>query len=172
MSVVHEWSVRLANEIAPDEVALAPILTEAFLRGGQDREELFSKSESVMGAFGFADMATVLPLVLSGIALVSPQLVNTLGSSLVSNYLACIKNALSLFEISKRSSAVPARLQLPADDSYMPLRQIADAVYNELRKNGRLSEEKCAVISFRVLKVLLEEPRGASSFVREVAKGS
>lgn len=171
MSIVHEWSVRLANEIAPDEVELAPVMTDAFIRGGKDKQELFSRSESVVGAFGFADMATVFPLVLSGIALVAPQLVDTLGSSLVSDYLACIKNVLSLLEIRKKSSAVPARLQLPSDDLYIPLRQVADAVYKELRKGKGLSEEKCAAISFRVLRVLLEEPRGASAFVQEVAKG-
>lgn len=169
MSTVHEWSVRLANEVAPDEAELALMMTEAFVRGGKERQELFSRGENVPGGIGFADIVTVFPYILSAIAFAEPQLLKTLRSSLVGDYLACVKNALSLLEIRKKSKAAQAMPQLPADDSYLLLRQVTDALYNELRKSKGLSEERCAAICFRVLRVFLEDPRGASAFVQEVA---
>lgn len=170
MSVIHEWSVRLASEVAPDEAELAPIMTDAFVSGGKDEKELFAKGKNVASAFGLADMVIIFPFVLAGVGTAAPQLIKAFGSPMVDDYLSCIKNILSFFDIRKTNETASERPKLPSDEPYALLRQISDVVYKELRKSKRLSDEDCAAISFRILRVLLEEPKGASAFVRAVAK--
>jgi hypothetical protein len=53
LEVLDAWAVKIAEEVAPDEVDLAPVMAHAFVSGGKDKEELFRRQGGpVQGAFG------------------------------------------------------------------------------------------------------------------------
>ena len=75
------WSMKLAEEIAPDEVDLAPDMVDAYISGGREREDLFRQEGTVQGAFGAGVDLALVPLVLDSIAHVGPGLVSFLQNS-------------------------------------------------------------------------------------------
>ena len=37
MDILNSWSLKIAKEVTPDEIDLAPIMTPAFVKGGKAR---------------------------------------------------------------------------------------------------------------------------------------
>ena len=72
MSLLQEWSLRLAEEVAPDETDMAGIWGQAYAQGGKARRQLLSEAGSSLGGFGAAQMAAVLPWALNALALAGP----------------------------------------------------------------------------------------------------
>jgi hypothetical protein len=189
MSELWSWATRLALEVAPEEAELAPAWAAAYARGGRDRRDLLD-APHFLGAFGAESLTSTMPAVLSALALVAPLLVNLFSSRTVTETIGAVKNAFSLMEVREKNrgrSTPPTQLAggttgganpdtaashseplIPMRDVYAPLRQTVNALTQELQKAG-LADERAEIISFRVLRVLLEEPKGASEFVTHLA---
>ena len=75
MDILTTWSLKLAEEVAPDEIDLAPIMAQAFVNGGKAREELFQQAATgALGGFGLGEVAAIFPVVLKSLAGAAPVL--------------------------------------------------------------------------------------------------
>jgi len=53
MDILTDLSIKIAEATVPDEIELAPLMTEAFVSGEKEKESLFVRQESAgLGAFG------------------------------------------------------------------------------------------------------------------------
>jgi len=53
MDILNSWSLKIAKEVTPDKIDLAPIMTQAFVKGGKAREDLFyQEKKGAWGGFG------------------------------------------------------------------------------------------------------------------------
>ncbi|MCZ7568718.1 MAG: hypothetical protein M5U01_09015 [Ardenticatenaceae bacterium] len=176
MSVIESWSIKLAQEVAPDEVDLAPLMAEAFRTGGKAREELFQSSGGTVGAFAPGDVISVMPPLYQSMFAVAPIFIAVLSSDAVKGCLDAVKNALTVIELRMKAEKLapgPAETTVkpavPPGDAYAPLRRVIDTMRGELQSSG-LSAEKADVITLRALKALLEEPQGATQFVQQLSE--
>src|SRR4051812_34325399 len=94
MPTTQEWATRLAQEVAPGEVALAPLVVEAFLRGGQDKEDLFRRRERTVAEFTAGEVIALLPLLCKALAAAAPLLKALLTSPHSGTFLDQIKGLL------------------------------------------------------------------------------
>jgi hypothetical protein len=171
VDLISTWSVKIAEEAAPDEVDLAPIMAQAYITGGKDREELLRRSGAgVQGAFGPEIAIALFPAILSAIGTVGPHLVNFLqsvtGSFQEGYYFAgALSSLTSLGDHFKRKKEAES---LP-DDRYAPLKQVSNALSEELSSAG-VEQDQADLITYRVLKKMIEDPSGAKQFTEEVQK--
>jgi hypothetical protein len=168
--VLSAWSLRIAEETAPDEVDLAPAMAHAFVAGGKDKEELFRRSGSVQGAFGPEIAIALFPAILAAIETIGPHLLHFLSKvadrSQDMYYLSGVLTSLvrigDHFKRKKEAESLP-------DDRYEPLKKVSSELAEELRKAG-LDQDQADLITYRVLKVMIEDPSGASQFTKEVTQ--
>jgi hypothetical protein len=157
------WVTTLANEVAPAEAALAPMLMDAFVAGGQAREDVLSRNGRVGGGFDAQDGFLILPLVLQSLAVAAPAVIRALQSSLVGDMLGAAKNVLAVIELRLKAGALKPRKQAKRkqppviDEVFAPLSEVIETMSKELRAAG-LGEDQSDAITFRTLKVLLEHP--------------
>lgn len=181
MADIGEWSVRLAREVAPEEVDLAPLWAEAFVAGGRERRDLHAEASSAVGGFGAEGMAAVMPAVLQALSASAGFVMSALASRYAGDFLGCVKNGLSLIELRNRAEKAldPEKGEAGAADppgvppgaTYEPLRRVVRTMGQELRASG-LDDDRSDLITFRVLQKLLGEPKDAGEFVQEVAAAS
>lgn len=169
MSILEEWSVKVAREVAPAEEDLAPELADAFVQGGRAKRDLFSRSGSLVGGFAAGETLALLPVVYQAVSTAAPVLVAVLTAKPLVDFLGCIKTGLTVSELglklSSRGQDQASKPAIPTDQSYVPLRRAVDVLQSELRRSG-LGENEADLVTFRVLKVFLEDPRGALQFVQ------
>jgi hypothetical protein len=170
------WAIRIAEEVAPDEVDLAPVMARAFVRGGRDRKDLFRQpKESVPGAFGPELVTALFPLILETI-----EDVQNAGPAL-SEFFTTTKDAWAgansfigvlnlLLTIGSRTERTKKAETLP-DDPYGPLKDAITVMSQELESSG-VPPDQSDVIILRVLRRMLEDPSGAAEFVEKVGKAS
>lgn len=163
MALIDTWSVRIAENVAPDEIDLAPMMARAYVTGGAARKDLFRRATgSAPGGFGAGQMTAVIPWVLQGIAVAAPALSAMLAATpYLKDFVSIVKDALDIHRSIKDEEAV-----LPGD-RYAPLREAMVAVRSELEA-APLSEEQRDLIVYRVMCVLLEAPISATKFVQTV----
>jgi hypothetical protein len=160
MSVVNEWTQRIAEAAVPEEIDLAPSIAHAFFSGGKERKQLFQREKkNVQGAFGIAEITLILPLILQ--ALVS----TFISSTELNSFLTALNTTFSFRDLAKRKQKVAS---LP-DSPFLPLKNVLLTISGELHSMG-LSEEESDLITFRVLIKLLEDSAGASQFIQKIAK--
>jgi hypothetical protein len=168
--VVSVWSLRIAEEVTPYEVDLAPDMAYAFIAGGKDREELLRQSEGVPGAFGPDIVIALFPLILSAIETVGPRLLHFLSTVVnqsqdISAFATALNSLVSVgshFNRKKQAESLP-------DDRYAPLKKVSDELSEELAKAG-IDQDRADLITYRVLKVMIEDPSGASQFTKAVTQ--
>lgn len=175
---IGDWSSRLAREVdetlGTAEEPLAPLIAEAFLEGGASREELFRPAEGTVGAFGAGGMVALLPTLLQSLVLAAPALIALMASDGISRALILVNNGISLALIGKRGGQLlapeageqpePRTVSNLSERDLESIRQVTALVERELRR-CRIAEEKCELISLRVLKALLEDPAGTTAFL-------
>lgn len=163
MDILTDLSVKIAEATVPDEIDLAPLMTDAFVRGGKERESLFTKQESSeLGAFGLVEGVVLFPWVLKGIAIASPFILSIL--SIDDNYLSNVSDCLNIFDKLKRKEK---ESQLP--ESYLTaLTNIYYTFSSELKASG-LPEEQCNEIISKALVTLLKDPSIYLVFVEKVS---
>ena len=170
MDILDAWSVKIAGVVAPDEVDLAPMMTQAFVAGGDARASLFKKeSQNILGGFVGGNIAIALfPCILKGLAAATPFLAAILSaSSNISDIISVAKDAVDLRNSLKKSKDEPA----PVNDPYTGLKRVIDTVSSELQNNS-LPQDQSDLIVFRVVKVLLEDPSGAAQFLQKIGSAN
>lgn len=190
MSLLQEWSLRLADEVAPDETDMAGIWGQAYAQGGKARRQLLSEAGSNLGGFGATQMATVMPWALNALALAGPFVLAVLSpatntAATTEKLLDAVKNAVSVVEIQVRTGGIkrtqktqaastasaispPSAASLaPEEPVYVPLFNAIDRVSGELRTSG-MDPAQADVLALRILKVLLTDPQGAQIFVEQL----
>ncbi len=186
--IVNTWALKIAEEAAPDEVDLAPTMAQAYISGGRDREDLFREAGGVQGAFGAEGVVILFPYVLEAIQVAGPYLLGFLGSmssfftsaqptiGVAAQLLGAANTLLTITGFRKREEK---KQSLPEEneelvrfkDHYEEFQKISALLRGELQKKG-IDEDQADLISYRLLKVMLEEPVGAARFSEEVAKAS
>ncbi|RLG31314.1 hypothetical protein DRO03_01540 [Methanosarcinales archaeon] len=166
MSVVDEWTKKIAEAAVPEEIDLAPSIAHAFFSGGKERKQLFQREKkNVQGAFGIAEIALILPLILQALVYSATTLSTFISSTELNSFLTALNTTFSFRELAKRKQKVAA---LP-DDPFLPLKNVLLIISGELHSMG-LPEEESDLITFRILMKLLEDSAGASQFIQKIAK--
>jgi hypothetical protein len=165
MDIMDSWSVELARVAAPDEIDLAPAMTQAYLTGGKSRQEMYTRaSGSQPGAFGMVEGGAIFPYLLKGIAAAAPTLSAMLASApLVNDLVSAIKEVINIREAIKKAK----KPENPAENPYAPLKRALDSISKELEA-AQLPQEQREIIAFRVLSAFLEKPAGAAQFVQKL----
>ncbi|AKB48040.1 hypothetical protein MSKOL_2263 [Methanosarcina sp. Kolksee] len=168
MDIMTDLSIKIAEAVVPDEIDLAPLMTEAFVRGGKERESLFIKQESSgLGAFGLTDGVLLFPWILKGIAVTAPFMSHFL--SMDDRYLEetyhflGISHFLGLFGKETKEQAN----QLP--EKYVkPLTNLFETFVSELEASGLPEEQRERLIA-NVLVTLRKNSSVSLEFVERVA---
>ena len=155
--------MKIAEATVPDEIDLAPLMIDAFIQGGKEREALFRKQESTeIGAFGLLEGTLIFPHILNGIAIASPFIFKILhidadNLKIINNFLdMCAKLGLK----GKNSK--------PSEEYSVPLKNIFEIFASELKTSG-LPEETYEEITSKVIITLLKDPSVSVVFVEKVA---
>jgi hypothetical protein len=171
--MMDRWAKRIAVEIDPDREALAPMMLKAYMRGGRDRKQLFECAPTLGGVLpdGGASLLPYAFLALGWVATGLTQLCSAGGLSVLSDLLSCGKNLLELVKIRKVQSEETGSSR-GRDEMLSGLHHILEEVQQGLEKQG-LPTEQCELVSYRVMKVLLQEPAEAAQLVQgfQPAKG-
>lgn len=165
MDIMTEMSIKIAEAAVPDEVDLAPVITDAFVQGEEEKKNLFIKQEDIkMGAFGPVEGGILFPHILQGIASTAPFILQVLKIETLDKYISTIKNFVDLRnKLEKKETSD----KLPEDIS-APLNKIFDVLSCELKNSG-LQEEQCDRVVSNVILTLLKDPSGSFVFVEKVA---
>ncbi|MDQ2741686.1 MAG: hypothetical protein M3Z66_05245 [Chloroflexota bacterium] len=193
MRTVEEWAVRLAAEVAPNEVDRAPEWAEAFVAGGEARHDLLARSRG-KATRGMLVDPVILPFVLQAVSHAGPKLIGMVTLGNIGETLALAYHTLGLKEIVKgthgesllstaelasapgaaaaltgtRSSDGQPPAPPPADDRLQLIQSVIETMTKELRAT-RLSRDECDLMTFRVIKSLLDDPPSATNFVQAVS---
>lgn len=166
-----DWARKIAMEIDPAYEPLAPIYLEAYVRGGKERQQLFERVATVGGVVGDGGIS-LLPYAFAALSGIAAQVANLCGSgglTLVGDLLACWKNWLELARV--RASAKAAKNSEDDHGELAALRRVMATVQRGLQQQG-LAAEQCELITYRVMKVLLQEPAQAAQLLAEFPTGN
>lgn len=163
MDIVTDLSTKIAEATVPDEIDLAPLIAEAFIRGGKEKESLFGRQESTeLGAFGLFEGMLLFPWILKGIAIASPFILKIL--SVDDENLSIINNLLGIcdkLKIKEINSKLPEKYS-------SVLTTVFDTFSTELKASG-LPDEQCEKVISNVVITLLKDPSISVIFVEKVA---
>lgn len=164
IDIVMDWAMKIAEAVDPDEIDLALIMVDEFIKGGENRKKLFQRSKvSVVGAFGSGDIFVVFPWILRSITTVAKPLLSVLSSDSVDNFLLVIKDELSKGEKIQAKQHLASLSEIP----YAPLKKVINTISSRLQESG-LSAARCDLITYRVLLEFLEDPNSAFLFVQRL----
>ena len=112
----------------------------------------------------------MVPAILSAIEVTGPHLLHFLStmvdhSEAVSTFagtLSFLVNVHSYLERRKEAESLP-------DERYALLKKVSDELSEELSKAG-VDQDSADLITYRVLKVIIEDPSGASEFTKKVTR--
>ena len=172
MDSVDSWAIKIAGEVAPDEIDLAPAMARAFLAGGKDRDELFrQQAGAVQGAFGPEFGVALFTAIMLAIQQAGPHLsgfFEVVCRSSESSYhvLGVITTVLAIRGRKKRENKKKALV----DDSRII--QAHDRLTEEISKVKGLDEDQADLLTYRILRAMLEDPSGAAEFTNKVEKAS
>jgi hypothetical protein len=163
MDLIESWAIKIATEVAPHEVDLAPEMTAAYLAGGEEREQLFKHSkDGGLGGFGHIDIQSIYPTILSCVSAAGGAIVTLLSSPQVVIILGIIKSLLEIKNLSERQKKAEKEL---SEQNYRALKQTLDVFYAGLKSSG-YSQDQCEHRTYRLLMTLLENPASAQEFVK------
>lgn len=164
--LVTTVALKIAEEAAPDEIDLAPIMVQAFIQGGQEKEELFKREQgSLTGGFGPGGLIAIFPWILKTLAKNGPLIYKILTTD-VADLAGLLNDLLDLPDKLNRQQKMDA---LPADP-YQPLKTVIDTVSKELTEAG-LSQDESDLITFRVVRALLDTPQESTVFIKAIEQG-
>lgn len=164
--IVEEISLKIAEEAAPDEIDLAPIMAEAFIQGGKEKEELFQQEEkSVTGGFGIGECLAIFPWILNGLVKSSPFIYNLLTSD-VADIASLINDFIDIRDKLGRQK----KTESLKDNPYKPLKSVINTISTELESSG-LPQDQCDLITYRVLRSLLDNPDESTVFIKALERG-
>ena len=164
MNINETWATKIAEEVAPEEVDIAPLMVQAFINGGHERDDLFRKTNGgTLGAFGVGDVFALTPWILQSIAGAATVIYSLLSSGILDKFLSAIQDLISIHDKllrKKQSESLP-------DNPFAPLKHVISAISKELEA-ANIPEDHRDLITYRVLRVLLDDPQGAAVFVKNL----
>ncbi|MYS86058.1 hypothetical protein [Embleya scabrispora] len=164
---IDEWATRLAEAAVPDEAELAADVADAYIAGGRDRDELFRSSASVPGGFDPGAMMVAFPFVLSAVV-ASGQLLRWLLDSGVASLPSLVRDVIELRDRRRGNTGRPDEGDAsPARSEHAELSRTFDTIVAELADSG-MEPERGELIAGRVLRALLDDPRGTRTFLDTV----
>lgn len=164
--ILNKWARSIAVEVDPAREALAPMMVEAYLRGGRQRRQLF-ESVDTPGGFLPEGAISLLPyafLALSWVANELMHLARNGGLSALSDLLSCWKSWLELAK-ARKALEEEATSHQTHSEALDDLNRVLTAVQRALEKQG-LPIEQCELVTYRVMKVLVQEPNEAAQVVK------
>lgn len=163
--IMTDMSLKLAEDAVPDEVDLAPIMVQAFVEGGKEREELFKQEQgSVVGGFSPGGLIALFPWILRALAQHGPSIYKLLTTD-VSDLISLLDSILDLGDRIRASQKIKS---LP-DNPYQPLKIVMQTISSELQVSG-LPEDQCDLITYRVIRALLESPEDSTVFIKTLER--
>ena len=160
--------MRLAQEAAPDESALAPVIADAWLAGGVQREQLFNKGRGPAGGFGSGEMITLLPLVFHTLSQAAPALIPLLGSGVLNAALEDADDAASADDLRR---AIAVRMAVAPDEAEQlrPLAVVCQQLPWALGAQG-VSEREAQSVSLKLLRTLAADAQSAQRFLHQLSE--
>lgn len=156
-------ALKIAEAAAPDEIDLAPLMVQAFIQDGPEKEELFKREQgSLAGGFGPGGFMAIFPWILKGLGQHGPLIYKILTTD-VADLLGLLNDLLDIPDKLNRQQKIEA---LPADP-YQPLKTVIDTVSQELVEAG-LSQDESDLITFRVMRALLDTPQDSRIFIKAI----
>jgi hypothetical protein len=159
-------ALRISEEAVPDEVDLAPVMAQAFVEGGREREELFKREQgSLVGGFGPGGLMTLFPWILKALVKNAPFIYELLTTD-VADLVSLLNDTMDLkekFASSQKINALP-------DDPYQSLKIVMNTVSTELQVSG-LSEDHSDLITYRVIRALIANPKESTAFIEILERG-
>jgi hypothetical protein len=152
--MINTWAVKIAEAAVPDEVDLAPIVMQAFLQKGRERQELFRQAQGdVVGGFGAGELQAIFPWILQGIAAAAPILYTAITSGAVEKFLSAIKDLLmignEIRDFKKRAETLP-------DDPYILLKKMITTLLEALAE-AKISQEQRDLVVGHVIQEVLRD---------------
>jgi hypothetical protein len=168
MNPVEQWAIALAREVAPDEIDLAPDIVNAYIAGGKERQLLFSRAQETAGSsFGAVDMITLLPAALEIVSVVWTQAQVILGNSgWAKDGITVVKDVLTIGDLTGKRKKVE---ELPAYPPYPLLRELISTIEKQVQ-TVPLKHDQRDLLTYRILKAILENPTGTEAFVTRAKK--
>jgi hypothetical protein len=162
----HEWAIRLAESAAPDESALAPVIADAWLAGGVQREQLFHKQRGPAGGFG-GEVVALLPLLFHALSQAAPALVALLDSGAFQEAMGAAPAATTADDV--RRAAVALRDAAPDGAArFGPLVTVCQQLPWSLAAHG-VGEREAQSAALGALRSLAADPAGARRFLQQIS---
>lgn len=164
--VLSKWAKLIAAEVEPEREALAPMMLEAYLHGGRARRQLFKNAPTLGGILpdGGISLLPFAYLAFTTVVAGLTKIYNAGGLQFLTDLLSVWKNLLEIVKMRK-SVREEAHTVTRETDPLLLLRRTMEEVQQILERQG-LPTEQCELVSFRVMKVLLQEPAEAVQLVR------
>lgn len=159
---IVDWALRLAKEVVPTEVELAPSMVVAYVAGGSERDELFQTRRSVPSAFDVGSALVVFPQILAGLAVAAHSLWNLLGGN-ASSVSTLLKNVGELWD--RRKARRKGGERPPAD--YPNLSHVIDAIETQLAAAGLAPADR-ELLTFRIVRALITDAAGTRAFLAAI----
>jgi hypothetical protein len=159
-----EWATRIAMEVEPEREALAPMMMAAYLRGGRERSQLF-ESTPTLGGFLPDGGISLLPyafLALTKVAAGLMKIYDSGGLGVVTDLLRAWKTWLEV--VRERKPITQQNSTRGPAESLISLRRVLEEIQGTLQTQG-LPQEQCELVSYRVMKTLLQRPAEAAQFI-------
>lgn len=180
MDNVSEWSTRIAEQVVPAEADLAPLMAYAYIGGGEDREDLFRRErDAVHGAFGPELVVGVFPWLLAAIQHVGPELTQVLEASISASDVANVASNTTgagyyvvgaigtILNIRGRKEREEKKQELLGDGR---IKEVHDRLTEVVGQTPGLDRDQADLLTYRLLKTMLEDPPGARRFTEELQK--
>jgi hypothetical protein len=170
MDTITDLSIKIAEAAVPDEIDLAPLMTEAFILGGKEKESLFVTQEGAgLGAFGLTEGTLLFPWILKGIAVTAPFMPQFLHID--QHYLPDVYYFLGVIHflgIFDKLNSKKEATKLP--ESYQKLiTNLYEKFSSELKESSIPEEERKKIIE-NVLITLIKNPFASLELVEKLAK--
>jgi hypothetical protein len=163
MDALRGWAYKIAEEVVPDEVDLAPEMAIAYAQGGKSRKELFSHRDGTAGGFGGEGLAALFPWILQGISAAGPSVLSLVTSGpVLKDLITVLKDSLSLKEALVREKKIA---RLPANP-YTHLKSARMVIIREL-ESAPVPIEDVDYLALKILHALLEDPQGSQVFIEK-----
>jgi hypothetical protein len=167
------WAKNIAQEVDSENLALAPMMLDAYLQGGERRKQLF-KNDAMVGGFLAEGIVSLLVFAFSALSFIGNELMQLQASggfdainSLLSSWktwLELLKNRESLNEKIKSPNGRNAELA--------SLYRVSQRVEKNLQGKYGLSIEQSELVTYQVIKSLLEEPDQGAKLVADFPRES
>lgn len=162
----HDWAIALAEEVAPEELELAPIWVDAYLQGGQARRELFAEEDSVAGGFGGINLAVILPAIFAAIVKTHSMLQAVLSHPQLLENLKMVNTSLDIIRLREKIRDRDKKTSTPAT-GHDRVAETCIAFVEELHRCG-VRQLDCEGVAFRVVKRLALNPSEARQFIERL----